>query len=332
MGRGNASAFDHGPPLNTVAPRDEDEDSESPEGSKLSNNGKRDFDTFNGTNGDTEGITEGLGKLTTANGEIVTTEGGSGRKSSTPKLNGAAKKLSWYEQAGSIPATRFEVYPPLPGARNRTVSRPSVSRSAPRPRSSLSTPSRPKPKRSSESSSRRSSAARPRSSTSRRKSGGTGRGPGRWPKGTKKTDFGGAESAPGLPPKLLKRRSKLGNEVLLGDEEGEEADEDEEEEKNGSGEQEEEEEDEEAIVYEKPLSRTRGSRDSSRGQGLGKPTIPTGKGKGVGLGKPLFGNGKFGKSVLVAEAEDEEMEEAVEEDVEEDADADMDNDEEGEDE
>jgi histone acetyltransferase SAS3 len=332
MGRGNASAFDHGPPLNTVAPRDEDEDSESPEGSKLSNNGKRDFDTFNGTNRDTEGITEGLGKLTTANGEIVTTESGSGRKSSTPKLNGAAKKLSWYEQAGSIPATRFEVYPPLPGARNRTVSRPSVSRSAPRPRSSLSTPSRPKPKRSSESSSRRSSAARPRSSTSRRKSGGTGRGPGRWPKGTKKTDFGGAESAPGLPPKLLKRRSKLGNEVLLGDEEGEEADEDEEEEKNGSGEQEEEEEDEEAIVYEKPLSRTRGSRDSSRGQGLGKPTIPTGKGKGVGLGKPLFGNGKFGKSVLVAEAEDEEMEEAVEEDVEEDADADMDNDEEGEDE
>jgi histone acetyltransferase SAS3 len=130
---------------------------------------------------------------------------------------------------------------------------------------------------------------------------------------------------------MLKRRSKLGNEVLLGDEEGEEEDDEEEEEKDVSGEEEEEDEDEEAIVYEKPLSRTRGSRDSSRGQGLGKPIMAAGKGKGVGLGKPLLGNGKFGKSVLVASAEDEEMVEAVEEYVEDDADADMD-DEEGEDE
>jgi histone acetyltransferase SAS3 len=297
MGRGNASAFDHGPPLNTVAPRDEDEESDSPEGSKLSSNEKREFGLVNGTNGDTEDITEGLENLTTANGEIVTTKG----ESASPfKFNGVAKKLSWYEQAGSIPATRFEVFPPLPGARNRNASRPSGSRSAPRPRPSVSTPSRPRPSRASGSSSRRPSSARPKSS-SRRKSGGTGRGPGRWPKGTTKKDFGGAESAPGLPPSLLKRRSRLGNEVLLGDEEGDE-------------EEDEEEEDPDAIVYEKPLSRTRGAT-----RGLGNPILPPGSGKG--LGKPSL-NGDSGKSMLTSEIEDQEMQDAAEAYVEEDAEMD----------
>ncbi|KAG0648641.1 Histone acetyltransferase mst2 [Hyphodiscus hymeniophilus] len=318
MGRGNASAFDHAPPLNTVAPRDEDEDSD--EEIKVSN-GKRDFETFNGTNGDTEGITEGLGKLTTANGELLTTEKDSGKMSSPTKVNGVSKKLSWYEQAESIPATRFEVFPPLPGTRNRTASRPtaSASRSGAQHRSSLSTPSRPQPKRSSTgSSSRRTSTARPRTAASRRS---TGRGPGRWPKGTKKSDFGGAESAPGLPPKMLKRRSHLGNEVLLGDEEGEEADEEqdnEEEGPDGDGEQVEE-EDEDAIVYEQPTSsRTRGSRDSGRGKGLGKPVLGNGKGLvGLGLGKPPPFSSP-GKRPL-ADAEDEDMEDFVVGDVDMDA-------------
>ena len=290
MGRGNASTFDHAPPLNAVAPRDEDGDSE--DGTQLSSNGKRDFETFNGANGDTEGITEGLGKLMTATGEIPTTESDIEIISSTPKINGTSKNLSWYEQAESIPATRFEVFPPLPGARNRTA--PRLTASAPRsiaqPHSTATTPSRPQPKRSSTSSSRRLSVARPRTSLSRRS---TGRGPGRWPKGTRKSDFGGAESAPGLPPKLLKRRSQLGNEVQLGDEEGEEDDEeqDDEEEEQNPDEELDEEEDEDAIVYEKPTSsRTRGSRHSGRGDGLGKPVLGgQGKGKGVvavGLGKP----------------------------------------------
>ena len=298
MGRGNASAFDHAPPLNTVAPRDEDD--ESDEGTKASTNGKRDFEIFNGTDGDADGITEGLGKLTTANGEMFTAE--------APKVNGMSKKLSWYDQAEYIPATRFEVFPPLTSTRSRTVSRPSVSasRSVVQPRSSVATPSRPQPKRSSTSSSRRPSAARPRPSGSRRS---TGRGPGRWPKGTKKADFGGAESAPGLPPKLLKRRSQLGNEVFLGDEEGEEEDEEQdngEEESNGDGEG--DEEDEDAIVYEKPASsRTRGSRHSGRGEGLGKPVLG-GKGKGLGKPPPLL---NLGKRPLADDTENEEMFDAV---------------------
>jgi histone acetyltransferase SAS3 len=313
MGRSNASAFDHAPPLNTVAPRDEDDESDSPDGTKLSSNGKRDFEAFKSTNGDTGDIAEGLSNLTTGNGEILATESDSGQMDPTPKFNGAPRKLSWYEQALSIPATRFEVFPPLPGTRNRTATRPSASASRPvaQPRPSISTPSRPK--RSSTTSSRRSSAARPRSSTSRRS---TGRGPGRWPKGTKKSDFGGAESAPGLPPNMLKQRSQLGNEVLLGDEEIE--DDDEERipgQRNGAEEQ--SEEDEDAIIYEKPTSsRTRGSRESVRAKGLGKPILGgKGKGKevGVGLGKPPLWSP--GKRPLDAEVEDEEMFDAVEGDM-----------------
>ena len=310
MGRGNASAFEHAPPLNTVAPREEDEEDEDiPEDTKSN---KRDFETFNGsTNGDTDSITASLGKLTTKTGETIkagSSEGGTDGSESAPKTNGISKKLTYYEAAASIPATRFEVFPPVPGARRPTISRPSISRPAILPRSSLSTSSRPKPRRSIGSSSRRSATVSRRTSTVRKKSGGTGRGPGRWPKGTKKSDFGNADSGPGLPPKLLKQRSKLGNEVLLGDEEEEE--DNEEEEKNDSGDQDEEEDDEdEAIVSETPAMRKR--RDRNAGQGMGKPA-PTfggkgGKTLGKGMGKPPTA---AGKSLLVDEAEDEEMEDA----------------------
>jgi len=298
MGRGNASSFDHAPPLNTVVQRDEDEGEESPAQGKPTS--KRDFSTFNGeTNGDADGITESLGKLTTASGEIIKPSSVNGR--STPKTNGVSKKLSYFEAAVAIAATRFEVYPPAPGTRKTALSRPSVSRPAARPRLSISTPTRPKPKRASTSSSRRSSAARPRSSASRRKSGGTGRGPGRWPKGTKKSDFGNADSGPGLPPRLLKQRSRLGNEVLLGDEEEEEEEEsyeeeNEDDEKVGS---EQEGEDDELNTIDRP--RTRRDRDSGRGKGLGKPPLVV---KSLGKGK---GKGKM----LLVENEDEEMEDAV---------------------
>jgi histone acetyltransferase SAS3 len=309
MGRGNASAFDHAPPLNTVAPRDdsEDEDEDILDQTKLSKGSKRDFETFNGTNGDTDEVTESLGKLTTKSGELIrvaTSEGDAEGSQSTTRMNGASKRLSYFEAAASIPPTHFEVFPPVPGARPRATPRPSSSRPAPRPKTSTSS-SRPKPRRSGgSSSSRRPSSARPRSSTSRRKSGGTGRGPGRWPKGTKKSDFGNADSGPGLPPRLLKQRSRLGNEVLLGDEEGETDGSE-----QGSGwdseeapkeeEEEEEEEEEDAIVYETPAIRKRSHRNVGPGKGLGKPIL--GKGKGA-LGKGM------GKSLLVGD-EDEEMEE-----------------------
>lgn len=271
MGRGNASAFDLAPPLNTVAPREADEE-EDP----LENGVKDDFQNGNGmTNGDTNSLSDSIRNLTTAPGDVIRVDSIESDvvKSPSSKVNGLSKEDTYYEKAASIQATRFEVYPPLPGARkSATLPRPS-----PRPRSTLNsiTPSRPQPKRTSSNSSRRSSTNRSFSSTSRRRSGGTGRGPGRWPKGTKKSDFGNADSGPGLPPRS--RSSRLGTEVLLGDEEVDDDDdvEEDEEEKNSSPLQDDEEEDEDAIIFEKP--RTRRDRDR---RSMGKPIL-NGKGKSL---------------------------------------------------
>jgi len=219
--------------------------------------------------------------------------------SGLPKTNGSAAHTpsALVIPAATIPPTRFEVYPPVPGARGLKISRPNanVSRPLARSRSALSASAPANRRRSSAGSSRRSTNSRPRSSTGRRRSGGTGRGPGRWPKGTKKSDFGNADSGPGLPPRLLKQRSRLGLEVTLGsgDEDGEE----EEETKDVMSvdeEEEEDEEDEEAILYETPGPRRRRDGESGRGQGKGK-----GKGK-------LFGKGPGkGKGFVVKGDEDE---------------------------
>lgn len=299
MGRGNASIFEHAPPpLHTVAPREEDE--EAMRNQSLSSTSKRDFDSFNSdNNGDIKEIPESLGKMTTKTGELIRINGAAsslGQSSSSQKANGISKLSSYFDTANSIPATRFQIYPPVPGSRNRTIPRVLAAKPSPRPRPSLSA-SRPKSRRpSGTSSARRASTARPRSSTSRRKTGGTGRGPGRWPKGTKKSDFGNADSGPGLPPRLLKQRSKLGNEVLLGDEAGED------EEKSLS---------QEDDIYETPAPKSRSQRSSTRGIGLGKPIL--GKGKGLGLGK---GKGK-GKTILVDGDGDRVMADALgEEDAE----------------
>lgn len=271
MGRGNASAFDLAPPLSTVAPRDGDEEDD------LLDNGLNDFQHTNGlTNGDSISITESMGKLTTASGEIIRVESIEDSASLSPRANGISTEISYFEQAASIQATRFEVYPPLPTTRKgATAPRPS-----PRPRSTLNsiTPSRPQPKRTSSNSSRRSSTNRSFSSTSRRRSGGTGRGPGRWPKGTKKSDFNNADSGPGLPPRS--RSSRLGTEVLLGDEEiDDDVEEDEGEDgrndnENESALQDEEDadEDEDAIIFEKPRS-SRRDRDRRSTGGGGKPLL-----------------------------------------------------------
>lgn len=96
---------------------------------------------------------------------------------------------------------------------------------------------------------------------------------------------------------MQKQRSRLGNEVLLGDEEedeDEEIEEEEEEDREGSEEMDEEEE-EEAIVYETPAMKKRRDRDIARG--LGKPLL-VGKGKG----KEVLG--------LIVDDVDEEMEDA----------------------
>ncbi|KAM3075503.1 Histone acetyltransferase [Clarireedia jacksonii] len=318
MGRGNASAFDHAPPLNTVAPREDDED-EVPSIEGVSATSHRDIPINGTTNGDTEEMTESLGKMTTGKSELVravSSEGSVGKSAMSQKLNSNSKK-SYYGLAASIPPVRFVVYPPLPGTRTRTAPRPPIPRPSPRARSSLSTSvSRPKPRRPSNVSARRASSAsasKARSSATRRKSGGTGRGPGRWPKGTKKSDFGNADSGPGLPPRLLKQRSKLGNEVLLGDEEN---DEEGIEDENKSTSLDHDQEDESAI-YDTPAPRSRRERDISRkGVGMGKPLLlGKGKGNGVGTGK--------GKSILVDAEGDQEMTDApAEEGSQENVDAD----------
>ena len=275
MGRGNASAFEHAPPMHTVAPRDGDENEEF-DSTTVTSGGKRDFDTMNSPNGETEAVTDSLDKLSTGPADFSRMGGKPNvlyeDSSFGNKVNGFAKKLSYFDLARDIPATRFQVFPAASGSKARATPRASMSRPSPsRPNPALSS-SRPRPKpRTSSSSARSRPPARPKSAA-RRKSGGTGRGPGRWPKGTTKKDFGNADSGPGLPPKLIKARSKLGTEVMLGDEEQERY---------------EEEEDDSAIVYETPAQRKR-NRNVARGKpGLGKPLLeglgkPTGKGMGKG--------------------------------------------------
>lgn len=113
------------------------------------------------------------------------------------------KENSWMSAYENIPPTRFTVYPPTHGGR-RIFNRPPAT---PRPPvSRTSSASRPKARRTTV---RASSSRKARSSSSRnRKPGGTGRGPGRWPKGTKKSDYGNADSGPGLPPAWLERQKQ----------------------------------------------------------------------------------------------------------------------------
>ncbi len=104
-----------------------------------------------------------------------------------------------------IPTYRYEIFPPIANPKNGRVSMSG--------RQTVSTPktaparSRPGPSRA--GSTRRAAAtARKAPTRPKRVSGGTGRGPGRWPKGSKKADFGNAMSGPGLPPRLREQRGK----------------------------------------------------------------------------------------------------------------------------
>ncbi|KAG6022199.1 hypothetical protein E4U40_004820 [Claviceps sp. LM458 group G5] len=123
--------------------------------------------------------------------------------------------VTWMAPYKDIPASRFAIYPPPAGSRRADRPRSSVSR-PPAPRTAGGTSSarpraRPRVRPSTGSSACRPTASRPRTSaatSSRRKSGGTGRGPGRWPKGTKKSDYGNADSGPGLPPGWLERQTQ----------------------------------------------------------------------------------------------------------------------------
>lgn len=221
MGRSNAVNFELGPPMNAIAPREDDEakidEGLGPagiEGQSLIN-GEKNAEPASGT-----GVETGAQAQANVNGEAQDSAVENGNPDPIPVQSiedvapGQEKDKdvdmkdaesdgppAWLKPYQDIPYTRFEVFPAIPGGR-RERARPSVSRPVvPRTTSSV-----PRQKRSSNS--HRSSSSRPKSS-SKKKTGGTGRGPGRWPKGTKKSDYGNATSGPGLPPGWMDKQVKL---------------------------------------------------------------------------------------------------------------------------
>ncbi|PCD33088.1 hypothetical protein AU210_009323 [Fusarium oxysporum f. sp. radicis-cucumerinum] len=222
MGRTNAVNFELGPPINTIAPREDDE-------AKI--------DEGNGTAAieDHQPMVNGEKHDASAPEAVADADGDASmninreQPQESPVENHCAEPVpvqsiedvapgqekdkdvemedakaagppAWLQPYQNIPFTRFEVFPAVPGGR-RERARPSVSRpTVPRPASSAPRPKRP-------SNSHRPSSSRPKSS--KKKTGGTGRGPGRWPKGTKKSDYGNATSGPGLPPGWVDRQAKL---------------------------------------------------------------------------------------------------------------------------
>lgn len=182
MGRSNAVNFELGPPMNTIAPREDDE-------ARLQE-GNNDAERQEGSNKETAPSSQSNGVNETEVPAVKSIEKlGSEEKENAQPEDESMQDVSdnsepWDAPYKDIPATRFEVFPPLGRNRRdraRSNVRASLSNSAPRKRG-------------------RPPLNRARSASSRRRSGGTGRGPGRWPKGTKKSDYGNADSGPGLPP------------------------------------------------------------------------------------------------------------------------------------
>ncbi|EFZ02700.1 MOZ/SAS family histone acetyltransferase [Metarhizium robertsii] len=218
MGRSNVVNFELGPPINTIAPREDDE-AKIQEGATLTAAHARGMQsTLNGVDKSDSQPEPTLASqqgseqpaLPVKSIEKVKTED---KENADPEDQGmvdATTKVepeSWDAPYRDIPASRFEVFPPVPGGRRDRI-RPSVSRPS-APRNGSSSSARPRPRSRPSGSARRPAASRPRNNSSRRKSGGTGRGPGRWPKGTKKSDYGNADSGPGLPPGWKEKQARL---------------------------------------------------------------------------------------------------------------------------
>lgn len=214
MGRSNAVNFELGPPINTIAPREEDEARVQ----ESSNSAETETQPI--TNGDTDAALDSDNDMAVESGDAgeeqelapvksIEKPGVEDKENFTPEdaaTSDARAEVedTWATPYAGIPPTRFEVYPPIAGGRRADRNRHSISR--PPVVRTVSTASRPKRP---SGSSRRPSTSRPKTSSSRRKSGGTGRGPGRWPKGTKKSDYGNADSGPGLPPGWLEKQGRL---------------------------------------------------------------------------------------------------------------------------
>ncbi|KAI0188697.1 acyl-CoA N-acyltransferase [Astrocystis sublimbata] len=242
MGRGNATNFELGPALNTIAPREDDEVAKPAEVMDAIAVVAGDFVVANTATDKMLLDSEPAVLESTEPSDIVTTEplagldlnsiGKDAGISQTSEQvvvrypSGSAKNdgHDWQQQYESIPVTRFQVFPPISKRPGMSRAGSSIMRpvALARATSAIRTPAqpraRPRARRSTGSSVRRSTQRK--SSTSKRKTGGTGRGPGRWPKGTKKSDYGNADSGPGLPPAWLEKHKSKGSSVAMLDSDG----------------------------------------------------------------------------------------------------------------
>ncbi|KFY98432.1 hypothetical protein V500_01673 [Pseudogymnoascus sp. VKM F-4518 (FW-2643)] len=275
MGRNNQNMMEHAPPMSAIAPReDEDEDEEKPADatqSALTNGDIQSGQTNGLTNGASFAASDAEGQSVEQGDEMVLDSSlaetsGTGRRPATdttptpasppssrpslqPLTNGGPHPdypltINSDNYLSPIPPSRFEIYPPINASRIKAPRLSLSHPSAATPRSARPSASRPGTARRATGSRARSTGSSRKASRSRRSTGGTGRGPGRWPKGTKKSDFGNADSGPGLPPRTVKEKSRLGVEMSLGEglEEGKE--------ESSDG--------EEGILYETPgMSRRR---------------------------------------------------------------------------
>lgn len=286
MGRNNQNMIEHAPPMSAIAPReDEDDDKPADAMQPALTNGDIQSGQLNGlTNGaslaspDAEGQSIEQGDEMALDSSLAESSGKgprpatdttpvpasppSSRPSLQPLTNGGPHPdyplaINTDDHFSPIPPSRFEIYPPINSSRIKAPRLSLSHHSGSTPRNARPSVSRPSTARRATGSRARSTGSSRKASRSRRSTGGTGRGPGRWPKGTKKSDFGNADSGPGLPPRL-KERSRLGVEVRLGEglEEGKE----------------ESSEGEEGILYETPgMSRRRNG--GGQGKGKGKMVI-----------------------------------------------------------
>ncbi|XDG06020.1 hypothetical protein ABKA04_005635 [Annulohypoxylon sp. FPYF3050] len=229
MGRSNATNFELGPALNTIAPREEDEDIKAVQNLAESGIATGDFaitqpinqnpppevepSVLESTEPNDSAIVEGkedvkLNGIGKENVEAPGSHSEDPRASTSAAGSVPDDEDAWIKAYDNIPISRFQVFPAI-NNRRTAMSRLSsaISRPAPLPRmppASARRVARPKVRRSTGSASVRKAA--PKANNGKRKPGGTGRGPGRWPKGTKKSDYGNADSGPGLPPAWLEKQ------------------------------------------------------------------------------------------------------------------------------
>ncbi|KAF2136171.1 uncharacterized protein K452DRAFT_237984 [Aplosporella prunicola CBS 121167] len=105
MGRSNLSHYDEGPPLQTIAQRegeDDDEQAAPEEGVQM-------------TEAEANPQPNGHGPEQTAEGVAAKEASGSTSAPSTPQPNGVSQTMMTPRPASGIPPTRFEVFPPIPG-------------------------------------------------------------------------------------------------------------------------------------------------------------------------------------------------------------------------